>query len=350
MPAPTPPEVVYRIWAFLDLGWSYSMIIKELKRQNIKMSRSLISDIKKRRGKTQENKTEVETRGRKSILSETQLSNLKKWTDIPNPPTQIDMAKRLKTTQQVISYQINKVLNKKLSLKPKGHHLTLATIEKRRKRSWPMYLRLRGERWRKVLTTDEAWFYLAQKKRQTRVQYRSRGQKRSELDVFTKQSHPKGVMVWLGISANGVTKVRFIEPGVKINSDYYIDKVLKPVIRNDIPRLYPNGDCLFQQDSAPSHGSKKTQDYLKTQNLKYITPSQWLPNSPDVAPLDYFFWGYLKRQVNKRNPTTISGLKKVIKEEVAKVSQTMINKALKSWGKRCRQIYYNKGLHIENKK
>ena len=72
-----------------------------------------------------------------------------------------------------------------------------------------------------------------------------------------------------------------------------------------------------------------------------------MPNSPDAAPLDYFYWGYLKNRLNKRKVTTISGLKKAIREEVKKVPQNVINKALKSWPRRCRQIYYNKGLHIE---
>ena len=96
-------------------------------------------------------------------------------------------------------------------------------------------------------------------------------------------------------------------------------------------------------------GQKGPLEYLRENNIPFLTPEQWLPNSPDVAPLDYFFWGHLKKQVNKRNPTTIRGLKKVIREEVKKVPQKMINDALKSWSKRCRQIYYKKGSHLDIK-
>ena len=289
----------------------------------------------------------VEKRVRKSVLSEIQFSRLKNMVKNPNPITQKSMANSLNTTQRVINYQINKVLKKKLVKKPKGHALSPQTIEKRRKRSWPLYRRLRGQRWTKVITSDESWFYLSNLNRKTRVQYISRGQKRSQMEVFTKQSHPKGVMVWLGISANGCTRVRFVTPGAKVNSDYYIKNILTPFIRQDIPKLYPNGDFLYHQDSAPSHASKKTLKFLRDNNIPLITPLQWMPNSPDAAPLDYFYWGYLKNRLNKRKVTTISGLKKAIREEVKKVPQNVINKALKSWPRRCRQIYYNKGLHIE---
>ena len=201
----------------------------------------------------------------------------------------------------------------------------------------------------RVVTTDEALFHLPNGDRQTLGQYVIKGKKRSQMGVFTTQSHPKGMMAWLGISANGCTNVQFVKPGIKINTKYYINKVLKPMLKEDIPRLYPDGNYLFQQDSAPSHQSKLALQFLREHNVPFITPEEWLPNSPDCAPMDFFFWGYLKRRINKRSPKTINGLKKVIRDEVKKVPQNLINKALKSWSRRCREIYYNRGSHIENK-
>ncbi|GBM65708.1 hypothetical protein AVEN_151271-1 [Araneus ventricosus] len=76
-------------------------------------------------------------------------------------------------------------------------------------------------------------------------------------------------------------------------------------------------------------------------------PQQWMPNSPDAAPCDYFLWGYLKNKLNKRRVSTLRCLQKAIREEVKKIHQEMILKALKSWPKRCKQIYYAEGRHIE---
>ncbi|GBM70172.1 hypothetical protein AVEN_11758-1 [Araneus ventricosus] len=151
----------------------------------------------------------------------------------------------------------------------------------------------------------------------------------------------------MGISANVVTKPRFVQPGAKINSEYYIQKILKPFLKDDYCRLYPNGDAVFHQDSAPSHAPRVTQKLITDQEVQFLRPQQWMPNSPDAAPCDYFPWGNLKNKRNKRRFSTLRGLQKTIREEVKKIPQEMISRALKSWSKRCRQIYYAEGRHIE---
>lgn len=154
-------------------------------------------------------------------------------------------------------------------------------------------------------------------------------------------------MVWVGISANGVTRPFFVKPGVKINKEYYIKKILEPFIRVDAKKLYPNGDFVFHQDSAPSHSAKKTREFLANNKIKYITPEEWMPNSPDAAPCDFFLWGYLKKRIAKRKVSTIASLKNAIRDELKKVPQEKINNALKAWPKRCLQIYNAKGHQIE---
>ncbi|GBN72380.1 hypothetical protein AVEN_87079-1 [Araneus ventricosus] len=140
---------------------------------------------------------------------------------------------------------------------------------------------------------------------------------------------------------------RFGQPGAKINSEYYIQKILKLFLKDDYCRLYPNGDVIFHQDSAPSHASSVTQKFLTDQQVQLLRPQQWMPNSSDAAPCDYFLWGHLKNKLNKRRVSTLKSLQKAIREEVKKIPHEMIFWALKSWPKRCRQIYYAEGLHIE---
>jgi hypothetical protein len=88
----------------------------------------------------------------------------------------------------------------KLVKKPKGHALTPATILKRYKRSWPLYLRLRKDRWKRFITSNEAWFYISNSGGKRNVQYISRFGKRSDAEVQVHVAHPKGIMVWLAIS------------------------------------------------------------------------------------------------------------------------------------------------------
>lgn len=190
-------------------------------------------------------------------------------------------------------------------------------------------------------------FYLDNTNGQTKIQYVTKGEKFNVVVPLETSNFQKSVMVWAGICSNGKTKLRFIKPGGKIYASYYIKHVLKPFIRYDVPRLYPNGNYIFYQDSAPSHRSTKTLNYLDEKNIRYVTPEQWLPHSPDCAPCDYFLWGYLKNCLKYKKLETIEQMKKVLKSVYNKVPQEMIERALRSWPKRYGQIYYAKGHQIE---
>ncbi|CAF4922308.1 unnamed protein product [Rotaria sp. Silwood1] len=142
-------------------------------------------------------------------------------------------------------------------------------------------------------------------------------------------SRPKGVMVWGGISSRGKTTLCFVQPGAKINSNYYINNILQPFLQRDIPRLFPKKERMkwfLHQDSAPSHTSQQSIEYLKKYKINYITPEEWMPSCPDAAPMDYAICNYLKRQLNKTQTKTIDELKKKLLYEWRKIDQSYIDK------------------------
>nr|XP_042911568.1 SEC14-like protein 2 [Parasteatoda tepidariorum]XP_042911569.1 SEC14-like protein 2 [Parasteatoda tepidariorum]XP_042911570.1 SEC14-like protein 2 [Parasteatoda tepidariorum] len=78
---------------------------------------------------------------------------------------------------------------------------------------------------------------------------------------------------------------------------------------------------MFRKDSAPSHASKVTQKFLTDQQVLFLRPEQWISNSPDAAPCDYFLWGHLKNKLIKRRISTLRGLQRAIREVVMKIPQ-----------------------------
>ena len=48
---------------------------------------------------------------------------------------------------------------------------------------------------------------------------------------------------------------------------------------------------IFQQDGAPAHMARVTQEWLHTNCLEIIEKDRWPPNFPDLNPLDYHVWG-----------------------------------------------------------
>ncbi|GBM45178.1 hypothetical protein AVEN_181071-1 [Araneus ventricosus] len=67
----------------------------------------------------------------------------------------------------------------------------------------------------------------------------------------------------------------------------------------------------FQHDGAPAHKTSSVKQYLVEefgeQITGYVGFQEWPPRSPDLTPMDFFLWGYLKLQVYATPPPTIQG-------------------------------------------
>ena len=138
------------------------------------------------------------------------------------------------------------------------------------------YRRLNCGKWKNFVTTDEAMFYLGGSYGCRRVYYVRNGQDDlSKIKFVKRDAFAPGFMAWVGVSYHGKTAVRIIPKGVKVNSMFYIDNVLKPFIKHDVPRMFPGEqqkDMVFHQDSALSHTSKQTLTYMREQKLNFVTP------------------------------------------------------------------------------
>ena len=51
---------------------------------------------------------------------------------------------------------------------------------------------------------------------------------------------------------------------------------------------------MFVQDSAPAHGSKKVQKYLKENLPLFFRQDTWPSSSPDFNPCDYWMWSVIE--------------------------------------------------------
>ncbi len=105
----TDPIFVGHVRALLDLKWSERMIIQELKKKNIVVSKGTINRIKKMHQKTSPKKeNQDQNYNRFSSLNRNKMKRLKKMVENPNQPTQRHIGKVLGCTQQNISHHIHK--------------------------------------------------------------------------------------------------------------------------------------------------------------------------------------------------------------------------------------------------
>ena len=110
----------------------------------------------------------------------------------------------------------------------------------------------------------------------------------------------------VSVSALGTTSIHFIEPGVKVNGQCYREDLLMQKLLPDIRQL-PDF-YMFQQDSAPAHRARETIELL-TMETKFIPPTLWPPNSPDLNPIDYKVWSVMQEKVYKKRSKDIDELR-----------------------------------------
>ena len=102
-----------------------------------------------------------------------------------------------------------------------------------------------------------------------------------------------------------------------LTSEKYVDLLhiqVIPEIRNIVEIVVDN--VWFQQDGAQCHFALIVRHLLNT-----TFPGRWIgrrgaiewpPRSPDLTPLDYFYWGYLKNRVYETKPAHIDELRERI--------------------------------------
>ena len=70
------------------------------------------------------------------------------------------------------------------------------------------------------------------------------------------------------------TELFFVQPGVKVNGDYYREVLLKEKLLPCIKEI-SSDNFIVQPDSAPAHRARDTMALLRRETPDFISPDQW---------------------------------------------------------------------------
>lgn len=200
-----------------------------------------------------------------------------------------------------------------------------------------------------IAFSDEATFTLSGEVNRHNCRYWSDTNPDWMLDSHTQ--YPQKVNVWAGILNNNLIGPFFIDGN--LNADRY-ETLLRDQI---IPRIREiAGDNFdetwFQQDGAAAHYGRRVRAYLDGQfPQRWIGRRgaiEWPARSPDLTPLDFFLWGYLKSKVYATKPQNLDELRNRILQEAALIDRDMIRSAVTHFYNRIAFCQEVEGLQFEH--
>ena len=155
------------------------------------------------------------------------------------------------------------------------------------------------------------------------------------------------VMVWAAVTESGKSPLVFVEQGVKLNQENYRNDILVGSLLPWAKEHFKKRPWTFQQDLAPSHKAKKTQEWLSANVPNFISKEEWPPSSLDLNLLDFSIWGYLESKVSVTHHINLEALKMKLRKERSKIPQNVICDSCRSFSRRLQLVIDSNGKHIE---
>lgn len=190
-----------------------------------------------------------------------------------------------------------------------------------------MLNRLNNERdfFEKILWTDESSFSTSGLP--NRQNYRHWAQQNPQFDREVRFQGRRTINVWCGLLKNRIIGPYFLE-GTLTGPLYhqFLETRLQNMLENLPLRQYMN--MIFQHDGAPPHVIREVNNFLNNNHNEWIGRNgtiAWPSNSPDLTPMDNFFWGYIKNKVYERNFDNVEDMKHCITQEIRYLNERNSN-------------------------
>ena len=262
--------------------------------------------------------------------------------DEPYASTKV-MAKAFHVDKFVVKRNLLEMNSKKYSKKWLPHLLTNEQKLKRVQESEELLKILKADEpnnFANIITGDESWF---------NMHYDHAFQWAPNPDSVTprlRQSiNTKKRMVTIFFTGVGLITVKILDPGLKFNSTHFCGCILSSIVKNGRigTRKKKVKGMFIHMDNCRIHNSKVTTDCIKKSGL---IRAPHPPYSPDIAPSDFWFFGYSKNKFAGKSFHDEKELKSAIKEIWDNLTFEDLQNVFHEWINRLEDVIRNNGEYI----
>lgn len=159
-----------------------------------------------------------------------------------------------------------------------------------------------------------------------------------------KKFQPK-VMIWMAMSAKGVSSVYVHRGKQAVRQDTYLEQCINNRLLPFIEQYHHNTNILFWPDLASSHYSNAVQQRLHEKNIPFVARQDNPPNVPQARPIETV-WTLLERRVYENNweAKNLDVLCRRIKEKVKELDRKMLQDMIEGVRKKLRKMW-REGLY-----
>lgn len=148
-------------------------------------------------------------------------------------------------------------------------------------------------------------------------------------------------IIW---GVHGFFIVDFLPQGESYDSPYFIANILQPLFekKQEIWSSSNKKSIWLHLDNSHVHNSKLChQKYIEFGFRRAPHP----PYSPDVAPSDFYLFGFIKEKLKGRKFTSLDELKEAVLEILGTITQAKRKEVFQEWINRCEWIIQQSGAY-----
>lgn len=191
--------------------------------------------------------------------------------------------------------------------------------------------------WRNIITGDQSWFTYWSG-------YDGAWLALEDNAPIFEESHiqVKKIMITVIWGVYGIYLIDVLPQGMSFNSEYFIKHIINKIAekKQEIWNESDHQKIWLHLDNCRVHNSKES--LQKTEDAGFCrTPHP--PYSPDIAPSDFFLFGYTKVKLKGHRFEEESDLVEEITDILNKISVEKRKEVFETWIKRCNHIIAQAG-------